>query len=202
MPTTRLKWLIAGLLAGVLLAGAVFLGFRKMTLPGDAARRTLDPPGVVKEIQQLSTLVSVRYLLQKAIGLEEKKIPFGSEKILLFVHAEVLAGVDLDELTERSVSSRAGGHLAISLPPPKVLHVVIDDKQTKVWDRRITWWTPWVPYNPDLERRARLQAREEIEQAALEMGILREAGRNAETGIRSLLTGLGAASVTFVPRMP
>ena len=38
--------------------------------------------------------------------------------------------------------------MQVVLPPPKIIHIVIDDKETKVWDRRITWWTPWVPYNP------------------------------------------------------
>ena len=65
-----------------------------------------------------------------------------------------------------------------------------------MWDRQITWWTPWVPYNPDLERQARLKAREEIEKAALEMGILDQARRNAEASIRSLLQIFGMKSVS------
>jgi hypothetical protein len=73
---------------------------------------------------------------------------------------------------------------------------VIDDKETKVWDRQITWWTPWVPFNPDLERQARLVARDTIQQAALDMGILDQARRNAEAAIRSLLDTLGVKSVT------
>jgi len=85
--------------------------------------------------------------------------------------------------------------IQIALPPPKIIRVVIDDKQTKVWDRRITWWTPWVPYNPDLERQARLAAKEAIEQSAIEMGILDQAKRNAELSIRSLLEAFGAKSV-------
>ena len=74
---------------------------------------------------------------------------------------------------------------------------MIDDKQTKVWDRSITWWTPWVPFNPDLERQARLAAKDEIEKAALEMGILDQARRNAEVSIRSLLETFGVKAVTI-----
>src|ERR1700675_4560565 len=81
-------------------------------------------------------------------------------------------------------------------PAPKIVHIVIDDKQTKVWDRRITWWTPWVPFNPDLERQARLAAKDAIERGAIEMGILNQARRNADAGIRSLLETLGVKSVT------
>ena len=88
-----------------------------------------------------------------------------------------------------------GRQIQITLPPPKIVHIVIDDAQTKVWDRRITWWTPWVPYNPDLERQARVTARDTIEKAAIEMGILNQARSNAEVSIRSLLEALGAKSV-------
>ena len=51
-------------------------------------------------------------------------------------------------------------------------------------------------FNPDLERQARLQAQETIEKAAIEMGILAQARRNAEAGVRSLLDTLGVKSVT------
>jgi len=37
-----------------------------------------------------------------------------------------------------------------------------------------------------------------VEKAAIEMGILKQAERNAETAIRGLLQALGVQSVTFV----
>jgi Protein of unknown function (DUF4230) len=86
--------------------------------------------------------------------------------------------------------------LQVVLPPPKVVHIVIDDKATKVWDRSITWWTPWVPYNPDLERQARLAAKDVVERTAIEMGILDQARRNAEAAIRGMLETFGLRSVT------
>ena len=94
MIAVRLRWLAAGFL----LATAMFWGLRSCTSFGDAMSKSLSPPGVLREIQQLNSLVSVKYVLQRAVGLEEKKVPFGSERILLFVQAEVLAGVELDKL--------------------------------------------------------------------------------------------------------
>ena len=67
------------------------------------AVRTLDAPAIVKEIQGLSELVSVKYTVQKVVGLEEKKTPVGSEKLLLIVQAEVLAGVDLSSITPAGI---------------------------------------------------------------------------------------------------
>ena len=191
----RMKWAACGVVAGVLLAVIFFL-FSRNILSEAPAVRTLNASVVVHEIQSLNELVSVKYTVQKVVGLEEKKVPLGSEKLLLFVQAEVLAGIDLSGITARDVKLLPDRRVQIALPPPKIVHIVIDDKATKVWDRQITWWTPWVPFNPDLERQARLTARDAIEQGAIEMGILDQARRNAETGIRGLLETIGVKAVT------
>jgi len=191
----RIRWAAYGVVAGVLVAVLAFLSSRTITR-AVSPQRTLDPSAVVHEIQRLNELVSVKYTIQKVIGLEEKKVPLGSEKILLFVQAEVLAGIDLSMLTAHDVKLFPDQRLQIALPPPKIVHIVIDDKETKVWDRQITWWTPWVPFNPDLERQARLAAEDTVEHAAIDMGILDEARRNAGAAIRGLLDTFGVKSVT------
>jgi hypothetical protein len=178
------------------LAGST-LYFRCLSQRGGVIHRTLDPPAIVKEIQNLSQLVSVKYTVQKMIGLTEEKVPFGEEKLSLMVQAQVLAGVDLSALTDANVSIAADKSVAIKLPQPRILHVFIDEKQTKVWDRQKTWWTPWVPFNPELDQKARLAALEAVQAAALEMGILKDAQHNAETAIRQLLKPLGIETVTF-----
>ena len=48
-----------------------------------------------------------------------------------------------------------------------------------MWDRKVTWFTPWIPYNPELETRARQQALQSIQDTAAGTG-LSEAERNAE----------------------
>ncbi len=83
----KIKWAAAGLVVGILLAAIVLRPWRSPAPPV----KTLDAPAVVHEIQRLSDLISVKYTVQKVVGLEEKKVPLGSEKLLLFVQAEVLA---------------------------------------------------------------------------------------------------------------
>jgi hypothetical protein len=143
-------------------------------------RRVLDPPAVVKEIQRLSELVTVKYSIQKVIGMKEEKVPFGSEQILLMVQANVLGGVDLAGLSTNDVQIAANNTITARLPAAKVLHVYVDENQTRVWDRSKTWWTPWVPFNPELEQKERLAALEAVQAAALEMGILSNAQQNAQ----------------------
>lgn len=185
-------WTAIGVVVGIVLAASAFFFVDRRTL----AVRTFDAPAVVREIQSLSELVSVKYTVEKVVGLEEKKTPVGSEKLLLIVQAEVLAGVDLATLSPGAIKIQ-GGNIRVALPPARIFHIVIDDNQTKVWDRQITWWTPWVSPDPDLERQARLAAIKSVQQAALDMGILDQARRNAETVIRNLLQTLGAKSVTL-----
>jgi hypothetical protein len=192
----RMRSVAFGVVFGVFLAVIVFVIARRITSATSAAT-TLDPVSVIHQIQRLNELVSVKYTVQKVVGLEEQKVPFGSEKLLLFVQAEVLAGIDLSKLAAADIKWLPAKRMQLMLPPPKIEHVVIDDKETKVWDRQITWWTPWVPYNPDLERQARLKATDTIQQAAIDMGILDQARRNAEAGIRSLLETFGVKSVTL-----
>lgn len=178
---------------------ALFLLTRMQPTGGSpVAEKVMDPPAVVTQISALRELVSVKYGIQKVVAIEEKKVPFGAERMLLFVQAEVAGGIDLSQLREEHVAVLADGALAISLPPASITSVVIDDAQTRVWDRTVTWWTPWVAYNQDLERQARLIAKADCEKAALEMGILSQARRNAEEAIRTLLIHAGVRDVRFL----
>jgi hypothetical protein len=90
------------------------------------------------------------------------------------------------------------GSITVQLPPPTILDVSIDEKNTKVWDRQKTWWTPWVPYSLDLEQRARIAGLEGARQAALDMGILRNAEQNARDSVRVLLELAGAKGVVVL----
>jgi hypothetical protein len=179
------------------LAGtAGFFYLRYQSAKGGTIRRIVDSPAVLEQIRKLNELVTVKYTIQKVVGLEEQKVPFGSEKILLLVQATVLGGVDLSTLTTQDVTC-VSNNVTIRLPVAKVLHVYPNEKETKVWDRSITWWTPWVPYSLDLEQKARVAALETIQNAALEMGILSNAEQNARTSISEFLNLSGVQSVKF-----
>jgi hypothetical protein len=162
-----------------------------------AAHRTLDRPAVVKEVQQLNELVTVKYSIEKVVGMKEQISPVGTESILLLVRGKVAAGIDLAGITPGDVTAFQGDGVRIRLTPPHVQETYLDEKYTKVWDRGITWWTPWVTPDPDLEHKARMQALNDIRTAALEMGILKEARRNAEMDIREILRAFGLEKIVF-----
>jgi hypothetical protein len=180
----------------VLVVAAAIIGvvlIRRATSPERTA------PAVLVQVRQLNQLATVTYTVQKVIGIREQKQPVGSESILLIVQATVQAGVDLAGLHAEDVTVRRDGTVVVRLPPPQVLNVAIDEKNTKVWDRSKTWWAPWIPYSLDLEQRARLEGVEAVRQAALENGLLAQAQRNAEISIRGLLSLAGVKSVVVIP---
>lgn len=192
-PAYRFPRPVLWLAASLLLLASLWFFWRQ---PGP--QTVLDSPALVRQIQALNDLVTVRYVVQKVVGLEEQRQPIGSEKLLLVVQANVLAGVDLAQLRTDSVRMEEGGSVVrISLPEPKIVSVAIDEGKTKVWDRQVTWFTPWVSPNPDLERRARIQALQEVERTAIEMGILEQARRNAQQTLRGVLQPMGFKDVQF-----
>jgi len=166
-------------------------------------RRTVhpdpDPAAVLAQVRQLNQLATVRYTVQKVVGIREQKQPLGSEAILLIVQARVEAGVDLAAMGPGDITVRPDRSVVVVLPKSQILNVAVDEKETKVWDRQKTWWTPWVPYSLDLEQRARIEGLEAARQTALDMGILANAQQNAERSIRTLLGVAGAKNVVMLP---
>ena len=159
----------------------------------------LEAPAVVAQVRQLNQLATVKYTVQKVVGLREQKQPIGSESILLIVQASVEAGIDLAGMRAEDVTTRPDGTVVLRLPRARILNVAVDENETKVWDRSKTWWTPWVPYSLDLEQRARREGLEAVRQAALDMGILAQAEKGAEAAIRGLLKLAGVGSVVILP---
>jgi hypothetical protein len=187
-----LKWKILALISSSALLVALLTTALYMRSPGLRLRLFAPAaPALLHEIERLNQLASVKYTLQRVVGLTEQKSPLGEESILIMVQGEAVAGVDLTCLSDSDVTFQTPRKVALKLPRSKLLNVYLDENQTKVWDRHITWWTPWVPYDPDLEHKARLTALDDVRSAALTMGILGEAQRNAEMAITNFLRALG-----------
>jgi hypothetical protein len=165
--------------------------YAKFYAPGGTWMRPVDPPAIVAQGRRLKELVTVRYVVQKVVGITEPRQPLGEESLLLMVQGRAQAGVDLGAVTQYDVQV-SGKKIKIRLPHAEVFDVYLDEKNTKVWDRHITWWTPWVSPDPNLEHQARLAALDDIRKAALDMGILRDAESSARAAIRDLVGAMGA----------
>ncbi len=79
----------------------------------------LDPQAVVAQVRRLNQLSTVRYTVQKVIGIKEQKQPIGEESILLVMQARVEAGIDLASLREQDIFRRPMAPSSCDYPPPE-----------------------------------------------------------------------------------
>jgi hypothetical protein len=196
-----ISWLF-GIFAGILLTIAVLcaalwftvgMGLLQLigVLRGETTRINVDQPTVVRQIQQLQRLETVGYTMDKIIT-GERENPYlpkflVSDRLLLLVHGEVIAGVNLGKLQPSDVLV-SGHNVSIRLPAAEVFGTRIDNAKTRVYSRDTGLFsTP----DPNLESEVRAEAERQLLQAALQDGILKSADQNARTTISSMLKGLG-----------
>ena len=156
-----------------------------------------DQPTVVRQIQQLQRLETVRYTMDKIISGEHDNayLPkfLAGDRLLLIVHGEVIGGVDLTKLQPSDIAVH-GRSVSAHLPPPEILVTRLDNSKTRVYSRDTGLFSS---PDPNLESEVRQEAERQIQEAALADGILKTAGQNARTTLTSLLQGLGFTEVEF-----
>jgi hypothetical protein len=177
--------------------GAFYLGTR--TLPGAGSPAGMRPtPTVVLAVRDLSRLESESYHVEKIVELTtaQSKL-FGlveaKDAILLVAVGDVVAGVDLSNLSDADVRADDATHsVRVTLPAPEVFTASLDEARTHVYERRTD---VLASRNEKLEGLARGEAEKQMRQAAIDEGILTRAKANAERTVRGLLRSLGFTSV-------
>jgi hypothetical protein len=166
-------------------------------LRGGIAQIHVDQPTVVRQIQQLQRLETVSYTMDKIISGEHANayLPkfLAGDRLLLVVHGEVVGGIDLTSLRPGDVVIR-GSNVSIHLPAPEVLSTRIDNARTRVYSRDTGLFSS---PDPNLESEVREEAERQLQQAALQDGILKTAADNARSTISGMLKGLGFREVDF-----
>jgi hypothetical protein len=204
----------SGTLVVVLLSlvlGAVALGvFLRHATTGIMARvaaaitgRTItfdtSVPAVVQKIQRLSRLETVVYSIDTVVEGSKSSVVLpdllAGDRILLVVHGQSIAGIDLAQLKAEDVriSDKDGGQsIHVTLPPSKLFLTSIDNQHTRVYVRSTGLL---VPADPNLETDTRAKAEQQPQASALADGILDTASKNARATITTLLYGLGFKQV-------
>ena len=187
-----MKYLL-GAVAGVF--AALVVGWLLLFQSG--IRIDLSRPAVVQRIQRLQRLETVVYSLEKIVsGTQDNAyLPriLGGDRILLIVHGEVTAGIDLGRLDDSKIDIK-GRSIEIELPPAEVFSTRIDNERTTVYSRETGLFTR---PDPNLESEARREAERQVRQSALESGILKTAAENARATLSGLLEGLGFETVVI-----
>jgi hypothetical protein len=200
-PRSRYSWvlgIVAGAVLAIVLAGVLLwlstgLGLASLfgMLRGGRTQFNVDQPTVVRQIQQLDRLETVSYTMDKIISGERANayLPkfLAGDRLLLVVHGQVVAGINLAGLRPGDVQVQ-GQKVSIHLPAAEVFSTRIDNARTKVYSRDTGLFSS---PDPDLESEVRVEAERQLQQAALQDGILKTANDNARSTISGMLTGFG-----------
>ena len=194
---TAIAWRSAAAALGALVVGAVVLAVLWASSPGGSAGAR-SAPAVVLAVRELSRLESASYHMEKVIELTDQQSKlFGlvavKDAILLVAVGDVVAGVDLSEVTDADVHvDAATGRARLRLPTPQVLSSSLDEAHTHVYERATD---VLAARNEQLEGMARQEAERQMRQGAIDAGILVRAKGSAERTIRGLLRALGFVDV-------
>jgi hypothetical protein len=157
----------------------------------------ISQPTVIASIQRLARLESVVYTMDKVVEGDRTNqyLPdiLTGDKLLLIVHGQAVAGVDLSSIQASDVQID-GRSVTIAMPAAQLLSVSLDNSKTRVYSR-ITGLL--VPADPNLESEVREKAEAGLRQSALDSGILNTAEGNARATLTTLLHSLGFQQITF-----
>ena len=189
-----------------LVLGAVALGMfvhhARQGFPGKLASlitgrplNIVSAPMVIERIQRLNRLESVVYSLDTVVEGDKSSpvLPdvLAGDRILMIVHGQTIAGVDLSQMKPEDVQIIEGTNersIKLTLPPSQVFVTTIDNDHTRVYSRDTGLF---VAADPNLESQTRAKAQQQLQTAALSSGILDAASKNARTTITAMLEGLG-----------
>jgi len=200
---------LLGLLLALVLGAAALALFLRHAQTGLAGRiatliagRTTSfdtsVPVVVEHIQKLNRLETVVYSLDTVVE-GDRTTPLlpdilAGDKILLVVHGQSIAGIDLSQLKPEDVriDSNNQRSIHVNLPPSQVFVTSLDNEHTRVFARSTGLL---VPVDQNLESDTRAKAQQQLQAAAMADGILDAARKNARATIATLLYSLGFQQV-------
>jgi hypothetical protein len=155
----------------------------------------LDTAVLLKRVQTLSQLVTVKYVLEKVVVLDDAKW-YGDNRVLLVAHGVVKAGIDLEGIQPADIKV-SEKKIRLTLPRPTITDVYLDDQHTQVLER---FTGVMRVFDKDLEQNARRQAVDDLRSAARESGILKDADERARAQLANLLYQLGFSDVQFTSK--
>jgi hypothetical protein len=202
----RVLTVLLAILVGLVVGAGVFAIFlREATwgvwdrvataISGRALAINVSQPTVVDRIQRLQRLETVTYAMDKVVEGERTSeiLPdfLVGDKLLLSVHGQAIAGVDLGQLKSSDVTV-SGRSVHVRLPEAQIFVSALDSGKTRVYSRSTGIF---VPADPNLESEVRAKAEQELRDSALSAGILETAHKNAASTLTTLLLNLGFEQV-------
>lgn len=164
-----------------------------LTRIGNASSITYNTSSILKQIQTLSQLVTVKYVVENVVVAEDAKW-YGDSRVLLVAHGIVKAGINLEAIKPGDIQI-TGKKLTMKLPGAGLTDVYLDEHRTQILERTTGLMRA---FDKDLEHNAREQALQKLSRAAYESGIIKDANDRARTQLGNLFYQLGFDDVQFL----
>jgi len=164
-------------------------------ITGRTATFDTSVPAVVQRLQRLNRLETVVYSTDTIVEGSKSSpvLPdlLAGDRILLVVHGQSIAGIDLAQLKPEDVrinEKNGARSIHVTLPASQLFVTTLDNQHTRVYARSTGIL---VPVDQNLESDTRARAEQQLQQAALSDGILDAARKNARATVTTLLYSLG-----------
>jgi hypothetical protein len=170
-----------------------------------------ETPLLVTQIKSIAQLLTIEALNEVVVdstrspfGLPKevlKNLPatplrfLGASQLVLIVRGTVRAGVNLEQIDERSIRIK-GDSLFVQLPPAVVFDIITNPSDVETFIEKGAW-------NSVAATALQAKARQQLAQQALARGLLQQANSNARQLIHGLLKNSGYAyiQITTAPQV-
>lgn len=163
------------------------------------------PVALVEKVQALGQLVTIQYSIQTVLEETRERGDFWDwltrERLLLVAYGEVLAGVNLADVTAGDIRVE-DEQVAIRLPPSIIISQRVDMDRTYVYDYERGFIGDLIPPDPNWVIQVESRAESAIVERAVADGILDKATTNAQVQLTALMYSLGFKKVEFVVTAP
>lgn len=187
--------IVYSLLLGMVAVAMAIVAYQRTVNPTHAV--TLDGPGIAQQLRGMSDAMTVKYVVQKVVAPHGDADP---AEPMFMVQATVSAAVKMNELKSDDIRVD-GARVSVHLPKPAITETLIDESQTKVWDREVKMWIVRPSFDTIATVGVRKDAIGWVDRQAEQSGILADATRAAQNAIRRVLFSSGMEKVTF-PEKP
>src|ERR1019366_3178143 len=112
------------------------LGHMAALITGRATTFDTSVPAVVQKIQRLNRLETVVYSIDTVVegNRTSPVLPdvLAGDRILLVVHGDSIAGIDLSKLKPEDVVIDGAHNIRVTLPPSQLFVTTLDNQHTRV----------------------------------------------------------------------
>jgi len=147
----------------------------------------------LKNLQELGT---VEYTLSKVLSVDDNQwYSAGDRKVLMSMKADLKAGVDFSKIVVANLD-HSNKSIELKMPPAKI--ILLDIQPDKIKYELINVSATRADFTNDELNQIQILGEKDIESKLEELGILKEADKNAKLFIKSWLKMMGFETVNFL----